>query len=51
MQNYSTFDAFVRNVDNRSRKLLWSYPEVEDYLLKKYAMEQSILEFDAYIFQ
>lgn len=45
----SPFAASTRNVDNRSRKLLRSYLEVVNYMLKKFATDKAIAEFDAAI--
>lgn len=42
--------AYVRNEQPRSYKLLRSYQEVINFLLKKYAIDPSITEYDAAIF-
>lgn len=40
----STIAALVRNGDNRSRKLLRSYQELENHLLKMFDRDQTIAE-------
>lgn len=37
----------VHNNDTRSCKLLRSYPEVVVYILKKYATDRALVEYDA----
>lgn len=41
--------ASVRKIDSRSRKLIWCCLEVVNNLLKRYATDQAIVEYDAAI--
>lgn len=43
----STTAIPARNVDSRSLILLRSYPEVENFLLKKFVTDQAIGQFNA----
>lgn len=42
-------DASMRYEQHQSHKLLRLYPEAANYLLKKYAIDQTIIEYDAAI--
>lgn len=44
---YFSFAALVRNVENWAPKLLRSYIEVVNYLLKKFATSRAITQFDS----